>query len=225
MPAKKEPPYTYTVEGSKYGEFPLDMLRRDESRAASPEDQALIDRLVAYGGGKDDLPKRVKVTLQTDCRQFPPNIERWSSFGWVVIASDHPRNYQDQLGTKFRHVDELREKTMKKLASEVVRLRGLVHAAEPAYNAIRNAADVAGKDAPYRQQAIGYLSATQQIMASGLIPAVVSRKDIYALNEALKDPEVKNRFETLGAEPVGPERQGPDVLRAHLKAEIDRWAR
>lgn len=183
MPAKKEPPYTYTVEGSKYGEFPLDMLRRDESRAASPDDQALIDRLVAYGGGKDDLPKRVKVTLQTDCRQFPPHIERWASCGWVVIASDHPRNYLEQL--KHRHVDDLREKTMKKLASEVARLRGLVHAADPVYNAIRYAADVAGKDAPYRQQAVGFVNATQQIMASGLIPALVSRKDIDALNEAL----------------------------------------
>jgi putative tricarboxylic transport membrane protein len=44
-----------------------------------------------------------------------------------------------------------------------------------------------------------------------------------ALREALKDPEVKNRLAIAGAETVAPERAHPEALRAHLKAEIDRW--
>lgn len=44
-----------------------------------------------------------------------------------------------------------------------------------------------------------------------------------ALAEALKDADVKEKLGKLGAEIVPPERQGPEVLRAHLKSEIDRW--
>ena len=44
-----------------------------------------------------------------------------------------------------------------------------------------------------------------------------------ALKEALKDPEVKNRLAIAGAETVSPERARPEALRAHLKAEIDKW--
>ena len=45
-----------------------------------------------------------------------------------------------------------------------------------------------------------------------------------ALQAALKDKVVKDRFADLGTEPVEEKRATPDVLRAHLKAEIDRWA-
>jgi tripartite-type tricarboxylate transporter receptor subunit TctC len=44
-----------------------------------------------------------------------------------------------------------------------------------------------------------------------------------ALKEALKDPEAKNRLAIAGAETVSPERARPEALRAHLKAEIDKW--
>jgi tripartite-type tricarboxylate transporter receptor subunit TctC len=44
-----------------------------------------------------------------------------------------------------------------------------------------------------------------------------------ALQEALRDPEVKARLARSGAEAVAPERGRPEVLRAHLKAEIDKW--
>jgi tripartite-type tricarboxylate transporter receptor subunit TctC len=44
-----------------------------------------------------------------------------------------------------------------------------------------------------------------------------------ALQEALRDPEVKNRLATAGAETVSSERARPDALQAHLKSEIDRW--
>jgi tripartite-type tricarboxylate transporter receptor subunit TctC len=45
-----------------------------------------------------------------------------------------------------------------------------------------------------------------------------------ALQVALKDPAVKQRFADLGTEPVAENRATPEALRAHLKAEIDRWS-
>jgi tripartite-type tricarboxylate transporter receptor subunit TctC len=44
-----------------------------------------------------------------------------------------------------------------------------------------------------------------------------------ALRVALKDPTVKQRFADLGTEPVAENRARPEALRAHVKAEIDRW--
>jgi tripartite-type tricarboxylate transporter receptor subunit TctC len=45
-----------------------------------------------------------------------------------------------------------------------------------------------------------------------------------ALQHALKDPNVKQRFADLGTEPVAENRATPEALRTHLKAEIDKWA-
>jgi tripartite-type tricarboxylate transporter receptor subunit TctC len=45
-----------------------------------------------------------------------------------------------------------------------------------------------------------------------------------ALQAALKDNNVKQRFAELGAEPVAENRATPEALRAHLKAEIDKWS-
>ncbi|HEY0488419.1 MAG TPA: tripartite tricarboxylate transporter substrate binding protein BugD [Telluria sp.] len=44
-----------------------------------------------------------------------------------------------------------------------------------------------------------------------------------ALQTALKDPNVKQRFADLGTEPVADSRARPEALRTHLKSEIDRW--
>lgn len=44
-----------------------------------------------------------------------------------------------------------------------------------------------------------------------------------ALQVALKDPVVKQRFADLGTEPVPEAKARPEMLRAHLKSEIDRW--
>ena len=44
-----------------------------------------------------------------------------------------------------------------------------------------------------------------------------------ALQAALRDANVKQRFSELGAEPVADSRATPAALRAHLKAEIDKW--
>ncbi len=44
-----------------------------------------------------------------------------------------------------------------------------------------------------------------------------------AMREALADPAVRKRLEDLGQEIPAPEQQSPEALRAHHKAEIDKW--
>ncbi len=55
-------------------------------------------------------------------------------------------------------------------------------------------------------------------------PKEITDKLAKALQEALKDATVKQRFAELGTEPVAENRATPEALRAHLKAEIDKWA-
>lgn len=57
----------------------------------------------------------------------------------------------------------------------------------------------------------------------GTPQAVVARLT-KALQVALKDEKVKQRFAELGTEPVPQDRATPQALRAHLKSEIDKWA-
>jgi tripartite-type tricarboxylate transporter receptor subunit TctC len=55
-------------------------------------------------------------------------------------------------------------------------------------------------------------------------PQPVVDKLAAALQAALKDPTVVQRFGELGTEPVAADRATPDALASHLKAEIDKWA-
>lgn len=55
-------------------------------------------------------------------------------------------------------------------------------------------------------------------------PKPVIDKLTKALQVALKDDNVKQRFAELGTEPVAENRATPAALRAHLKAEIDKWS-
>src|SRR5438093_2464134 len=55
-------------------------------------------------------------------------------------------------------------------------------------------------------------------------PKRVIDKLAKALQAALKDDNVKQRFAELGTEPVAENRATPTALRAHLKAEIDKWS-
>jgi tripartite-type tricarboxylate transporter receptor subunit TctC len=54
-------------------------------------------------------------------------------------------------------------------------------------------------------------------------PAPVVEKLSTALQKALQDPEVKDRLARSGAETVDPARARPEVLRAYLRSEIDKW--
>ncbi|WP_019142504.1 tripartite tricarboxylate transporter substrate binding protein BugD [Noviherbaspirillum massiliense] len=55
-------------------------------------------------------------------------------------------------------------------------------------------------------------------------PKPVIDKLANALQVALKDQTVKQRFAELGTEPVPADRATPEALRSHLKAEVDKWA-
>jgi len=55
-------------------------------------------------------------------------------------------------------------------------------------------------------------------------PKAIIEKLSKALQEALKDPNVKQRFADLGSEPVALNRATPSALSAQLKSEIERWA-
>ncbi|HEV7618391.1 MAG TPA: tripartite tricarboxylate transporter substrate binding protein BugD [Burkholderiaceae bacterium] len=54
-------------------------------------------------------------------------------------------------------------------------------------------------------------------------PKPIVDKLASALQVALKDPMVKQRFAELGTEPVAENRATPEALRVHLKAEIEKW--
>jgi tripartite-type tricarboxylate transporter receptor subunit TctC len=54
-------------------------------------------------------------------------------------------------------------------------------------------------------------------------PKPVIDKLVASLQEALKDPTVKARFNDLGTDPIALDKATPAALRAHLKAEIDKW--
>jgi tripartite-type tricarboxylate transporter receptor subunit TctC len=55
-------------------------------------------------------------------------------------------------------------------------------------------------------------------------PKAAIDKLAAALQAALKDPNVVQRFSELGTEPVAQNRATPAALGAHLKAEIAKWA-
>jgi tripartite-type tricarboxylate transporter receptor subunit TctC len=57
----------------------------------------------------------------------------------------------------------------------------------------------------------------------GTPKAVVDRL-VAGLRQALKDPAIVKRFAELGTEPVAEAKASPDALRAHLAAEITKWA-
>jgi tripartite-type tricarboxylate transporter receptor subunit TctC len=55
-------------------------------------------------------------------------------------------------------------------------------------------------------------------------PKPVIDKLVAALQGAMKDPALQQRFTELGAVSYGPDKQTPAALEAHLKAEIAKWA-
>jgi len=54
-------------------------------------------------------------------------------------------------------------------------------------------------------------------------PEPVLSKLVSALQTALKDPKVIERFADLGTEPVPQEQATPAALAQHLAAEIAKW--
>lgn len=67
------------------------------------------------------------------------------------------------------------------------------------------------------------VSAWHAMWAPKGLPKDVSDKLVTALQAALKDPKVIERFANLGTEPVPAEQATPAALKAHLTAEVPRW--
>ena len=54
-------------------------------------------------------------------------------------------------------------------------------------------------------------------------PKAVLDTDVKAMQEGLKDADLKAQLAKLGTEPVAANRQTPEALRTYLKSEIDKW--
>jgi tripartite-type tricarboxylate transporter receptor subunit TctC len=67
------------------------------------------------------------------------------------------------------------------------------------------------------------VSAWHAVWAPKGIPADAKAKLVAALQAALKDPKVIERFASLGTEPVPQDKATPDALKAHLVAEVPKW--
>ena len=55
-------------------------------------------------------------------------------------------------------------------------------------------------------------------------PAIVQKLN-KALSDALDDPALRERLESVGLEIAAPERRSPDYLKRFVADEVDRWAR
>jgi tripartite-type tricarboxylate transporter receptor subunit TctC len=60
------------------------------------------------------------------------------------------------------------------------------------------------------------------VFAPASTPKPIIAKLNAALLEAMKQPDIKAKFETIGAEPIG---STPEELGAHLNREINRWGK
>ncbi len=126
---------TCVVEGR--WPFPVDMLRSDGSRAATPEDASLIERL--SGETTDDgfgLREAVRVTVTMEAGdpvpgrpggRFVPNEARWDSFGWKVISAGEDFEADRRLAALVRRNTALRRSGLAKLTPEEREALGLPH--------------------------------------------------------------------------------------------------
>ncbi|RWB29624.1 MAG: hypothetical protein EOQ41_16060 [Mesorhizobium sp.] len=105
----------YTVTGS--WPFPLDMLRYDRSRAATPEDQSKIDAPSSdYAANREAIRDEVSITLvmQQMHKFAAPATARWESFGWKVPSD--AQFYASKLQENRRkEQDAIVETALKKL--------------------------------------------------------------------------------------------------------------
>jgi hypothetical protein len=72
----------FTVKGR--GEFPVDMLRYDEAKPATPGDQALVS---SHTDPYTDSSEEITVNLVISGAEFrTPSADRWKTFGWEVLG-------------------------------------------------------------------------------------------------------------------------------------------
>jgi len=68
------------------------------------------------------------------------------------------------------------------------------------------------------------ISAWHALYAPKGTPKPIVDRLSKALQAALTDPSVVQRFADLGTEPVAQDLATPEALRTQLKSEVDRWA-
>ncbi|MGZ5042594.1 MAG: Bug family tripartite tricarboxylate transporter substrate binding protein, partial [Usitatibacter sp.] len=68
-----------------------------------------------------------------------------------------------------------------------------------------------------------YMSVWHALWVPKGTPREVIAKLNAASREALADPAIRKQWQELGQEVPAPEEQTPEALRAHHKAEIDKW--
>jgi tripartite-type tricarboxylate transporter receptor subunit TctC len=67
------------------------------------------------------------------------------------------------------------------------------------------------------------IAAWHALFAPKGTPTAITNKVSVALQKALQDPYIKQRVADLGGSTVSQDRAKPEALRAHLKAEVERW--
>lgn len=118
--------FNYTVRG--HWPFPIDMLRRDDSAAATPADQDLIDRFTTEHATDPDAFTDVEISLTGPNR---PCTARWESFGWSV-PTDAEHAFMKDMRERQILEDRVFDNAMKKLTPlerEVVlgRIEKVIH--------------------------------------------------------------------------------------------------
>jgi hypothetical protein len=111
--------FHYTVRGS--WPFPLDMLRHDRSHAATPEDEAIIERLSKdHAEDRDAIPDKVTVNLVIpDAGTERPNTARWRSWNWD-IPDDIEFQQRAAARAKASRMEQLYASAMAKLTAEEI---------------------------------------------------------------------------------------------------------
>lgn len=112
--------FHYAVVGS--WPFPLDMLRRDRSVAATAEDQAKIDRLSQEAAPDlQAIRQKVKINLviRDAGRWEKPLTARWESFGWTV-PDDEERKLLAEERLRVERLGRLRDAALAKLTPEEI---------------------------------------------------------------------------------------------------------
>jgi hypothetical protein len=115
---------SYTVTGT--WPFPLDMLRHDQSRAATPVDQEAIERLSGESApDAESMSKPTSITLVVDHGgRFRPNAERWESFGWSVPDDPYVKTCREYAENEQGR-EALRRSGLAKLTAEERKALGL----------------------------------------------------------------------------------------------------
>lgn len=111
--------FHYTVRGT--WPFPLDMLRRDRSRAATQQDQAKIDLLSReFAPERGESHEKVEINLvipDAGPRERPMSA-RWESFrGWEVTTDNEYKHLRADAAERQRRA-KLRDQALAKLTDE-----------------------------------------------------------------------------------------------------------